>query len=94
MKFCIETDPKNSWYLGTRKFDPLKIDKSETIMYQGNGYLGIRACAEEKNLQEKRDMFVAGTFDSFDDEVTELPNLPDILNIKFEIDQKIFFFFF
>lgn len=90
MKFCIETDPKNSWYLGTRKFDPLKIDKSETIMYQGNGYLGIRACAEEKNLQERRDMFVAGTFDSFDDEVTELPNLPDILNIKFEIDQKIF----
>jgi Trehalose and maltose hydrolases (possible phosphorylases) len=59
-------------------------------MFQGNGYLGIRATAEERNLNERRNMFVAGTFDAFNDEVTELPNLPDLLNMGIQINQQIF----
>jgi len=55
-------------------------------MFQGNGYMGMRAVAEEQQLNEKRDMFVSGTFDAFPNEVTELPNLPDLLNMEIQID--------
>lgn len=86
MKFCVDTDEKNSWYIGTDNFDPMMINKIETLMFQGNGYFGIRAVSEEKQLHERRNMFVAGTFDKFPSEVTELPNLPDLLNMEFKID--------
>lgn len=90
MEYCVTTKNNDSWYIGTNDFDLFKADKTEAIMFQGNGYLGIRATAEERNLNERRDMFVAGTFDAFNDEVTELPNLPDLLNMEIIINQRAF----
>ncbi|MQS75959.1 glycoside hydrolase family 65 protein [Companilactobacillus halodurans] len=86
MKFCVDTDNKNSWYIGTNNFDAEMANKMETLMFQGNGYFGIRATSEERQLNERRNMFVSGTFDEFPSEVTELPNLPDLLNMEFKID--------
>lgn len=86
MEFCVDTDKKNSWYVGTKEFDSKLIHKFETVMFQGNGYFGMRGVSEEPELHEKRDMFVAGTFDTFPSEVTELPNLPDLLNMDIQID--------
>lgn len=86
MKFCVDTNKNNSWYIGTRDHGQSNINKYETLMFQGNGYFGIRAATEEHQLNEKRDMFVSGTFDAFPNEVTELPNLPDLLNMEIKID--------
>ncbi|MFH5810627.1 glycoside hydrolase family 65 protein [Companilactobacillus sp. FL22-1] len=86
MKFCINTDKKNSWRIATNNHDDETVNKIETLMFQGNGYLGIRAAEEESTLHERRNMFVSGTFDAFPGEVTELPNLPDILNIDLQVD--------
>lgn len=86
MKFCVDTDKKNSWYIGTDNFDTDMINKVESIMFQGNGYMGIRAVSEERQLNERRNMFISGTFDAFPSEVTELPNLPDLLNMEIRID--------
>lgn len=90
MKFCVDTNKNNSWYIGTRDYSQANINKFETLMFQGNGYFGIRAAAEEHQLNEKRDMFVSGTFDAFPNEVTELPNLPDLLNMEIKIDGQEF----
>jgi Trehalose and maltose hydrolases (possible phosphorylases) len=90
MKFCVDTNKNNSWYIGTRDYSQANINKFETLMFQGNGYFGIRAAAEEHQLNEKRDMFVSGTFDVFPNEVTELPNLPDLLNMEIKIDGQEF----
>jgi len=89
MDYCITTRKDNSWYIGTEQFNSKIADKTEAIMFQGNGYFGIRASAEERQLGEKRNMFVSGTFDAFSDEVTELPNLPDILNMEIKIDGQM-----
>ncbi|KRN98907.1 glycoside hydrolase family 65 central catalytic [Companilactobacillus kimchiensis] len=62
------------------------INKMETLMFQGNGYFGMRAAAEEHQLNERRNMFVSGTFDAFPSEVTELPSLPDLINMEIKID--------
>lgn len=86
MEFCVDTNKNNSWYVGTKNYDSKMINKIETIMFQGNGYVGMRGVTEEPQLNEKRDMFVSGTFDAFPSEVTELPNLPDLLNMVFQVD--------
>lgn len=86
MKFCVNTDKRNSWYIGVNDYNPKMINKLETLMFQGNGYMGMRAVSEERQLNERRNMFVSGTFDAFPSEVTELPNLPDILNMEIQID--------
>lgn len=88
MKFCVDTDKKNSWYIGTDNYDQFLLNKVESLMAQGNGYLGVRAVSEERQLNERRDMFIAGTFDKYPGEVTELPNLPDLINMEIVIDDQ------
>lgn len=89
MKFCVTTNNDNNWILETNQFVKNK-NRLESIMFQGNGYFGIRAASEEKQLNEKRDMFVSGTFDALPEEVTELPNLPDLLNMEIKVDGQSF----
>lgn len=48
----------------------------------GNGYLGLRSATEEQYRGETRDLLVAGSFDRFSEEVTELPNAADVTNIE------------
>lgn len=89
MLFGVETKPDNAWWIGSKVPDLGNLSKYESLMYQGNGYLGIRGSLEEHYLGEKRDMFVIGTFDKFRKEATELPNLPDLVNLEIRInDQK------
>jgi len=57
----------------------------------GNGYIGIRSATEERYLRETRGVFVAGTFNKFDEnEVTELPNAADMIAIELTIDGEPF----
>ena len=71
-----------NWIIEESDFDYQHLGKCESIFCQGNGYMGVRAALEEKYVGEQRNMFVAGTFNKFDEaEVTELPNLPDITNV-------------
>lgn len=61
--------------------------KCEAIFCTGNGYLGQRAALEERYVGQTRDLLVTGTFNRFaENEVTELPNLPDVTNLEFYVD--------
>lgn len=81
----------NEWIVMEDRFDNQALGKCEAIMCLGNGYIGLRSATEEKYLKEKRDYFVAGTFNKFDEEeVTELPNAADILAMEFYIDGEYF----
>lgn len=81
----------HEWIVMEDRFDNQALGKCEAIMCLGNGYIGLRSATEEKYLREKRDYFVAGTFNKFDeDEVTELPNAADILAMEFYIDGEYF----
>lgn len=75
------------WMIRETDFFPEHLGKCEAIFCQGNGYLGQRAALEEAYVGEKRNLFVTGTFDKFDEsEVTELPNLPDMTNMEIFIN--------
>lgn len=75
------------WIVAENTFDPEHLGKCESIMCQGNGYLCLRNATDEFNPGEQRDLFVAGTFNKFDDnEVTELPNAADISRLDLRLD--------
>ncbi|WP_027108712.1 glycoside hydrolase family 65 protein [Lacticigenium naphthae] len=80
----------DSWSIGENYFNKEWLGKYETILAQGNGYMGIRAATEENYIGETRDTFVAGTFNKFDEkEVTELPNVPDFIQMQLRVNGEL-----
>ncbi|MCL2820814.1 MAG: glycoside hydrolase family 65 protein [Oscillospiraceae bacterium] len=54
--------------------------KCEAVLSLGNGYMGVRSSLEENYTGQTRGLFVAGTFNRFDEaEVSELPNAADMI---------------
>lgn len=79
------------WIIAEDSFNPETLGKCEAIMSLGNGYLGLRSATEEHYLHETRGMFIAGTFNKFDEnEVTELPNAADLTAVDLFIDGERF----
>lgn len=75
------------WVIAENAFDPRFLAKFETIMCQGNGYLGLRAATEEAYPGERRNLLIAGTFNRFTHrEVTELPNAADMVQLDISLN--------
>ncbi|MFW5981473.1 MAG: glycoside hydrolase family 65 protein, partial [bacterium] len=70
-----------NWVIAETSFNTANIPKFESIFSLGNGYLGLRAAVEEHYKEEVRGLYLAGLFDRFPGEVTELPNLPDWIGL-------------
>lgn len=87
MKPSININKQSEWLIEESYFNQQWLGKYESIMCQGNGYMGIRGTTEEPYLGETRNTFVAGTFNKFDEnEVTELPNVPDLIQLTIKIN--------
>lgn len=83
------TEELDNWVFSEVRFDPLALGKCEAIMSLGNGYMGLRSATEESYIGEKRNLFVNGTFNKFDEfEVSELPNAADLTKLDIRIDGK------
>ena len=68
-----------NWLVTEREFRPEFCRKYESIMCQGNGYMGVRAATEEDYEKTVRYALVAGTFDKMERKnTTELPNGADV----------------
>jgi hypothetical glycosyl hydrolase len=73
------------------KFSSHTLNKFATLMAAGNGYLGLRACHEEAYTDQTRGLYLAGFYHrSSAMETTELVNLPDVLQMRIELDGDIF----
>lgn len=84
---CMDYSKAQEWILGEKEFNSKYLGKCEAVMCQGNGYMGLRSATEEHYFGEKRDFFVAGTFNKFDEnEVTELPNAADMIAMDMEFN--------
>ena len=90
MRYDLGKDGSENWLIGEDVFAAHHQGKAEALLCQGNGYLGQRAALEEAYAGQTRDLLVAGTFDRFQDEVTELPNLPDLTNLELFLDGERF----
>ncbi|CQR54097.1 glycoside hydrolase family 65 protein [Paenibacillus riograndensis] len=84
-------DGASGWVVTEERFSNLALAKCEAVMALGNGYMGLRSAAEESYVGEKRNLFVNGTFNRFDElEVSELPNAADVTRMDIRIDGKCF----
>ncbi|HHO0100144.1 TPA: glycoside hydrolase family 65 protein [Clostridioides difficile] len=90
MKYDSGQGEYKNWIVSEIDFKPKFLGKCESIMCLGNGYLGLRSVTEEKYVGESRGMFVAGTFNKFENEVTELPNVADLTEIGIYINGERF----
>ena len=80
-----------NWIVEETYFNDRYQGKCESIMSLGNGYMGLRSSSEEPYIGQTRGLFVAGTYNKFDDkEVTELPNAADITEMVFDINGEQF----
>ena len=81
----------SGWIVNVKSFLPDYLAKTESVFCQGNGRLGLRAVTEESYCGMVRNMFVNGTFNRFsENEVTELPNLPDMTAFEIYINGHSF----
>lgn len=81
----------DDWILREDSFDAAHLGKTEAVMSLGNGYLGLRSAAEERYLNETRDLLINGTFNKCDPTaVTELPNAADMTAIELWINGERF----
>jgi len=91
LKYNLGIEENTNWVVSETSFNSDYLGKVEAIFALGNGYLGIRSATEEQYLGEVRNLFVAGTFNKFDDfEVTELPNAADILQLNITLNNERF----
>lgn len=87
----VYTCTKDQWSIIENEFHPDFLGKSEVIMALGNGYMTVRSCTEENYLKQTRNTFIAGTFNKANsEEVTELPNLPDVIEMEIIINGRRF----
>ncbi|MBU4562972.1 glycoside hydrolase family 65 protein, partial [bacterium] len=90
IKYDMGKNKYKNWIVGETDFKPEYPGKFETIFNLGNGYMGARAATEETYQEETRGCYIAGVFDKFPGEVTELANVPDWLNVELKLDGEKF----
>lgn len=81
-------DPRGQhWTICETLPDPERLGRIESLFHLANGFMEVRCATEERHLGEQRGHFVAGTFNRFSPaDVSELPNLPDLLNLEIRLD--------
>ena len=85
------TQAPQGWTVTEDVFHPGHTGKCESIFAQGNGYLNLRCALEEAYIATCRGAFVTGTFNkALPEEVTELPNLPDMTAMELKINAERF----
>ncbi len=90
IRYDLGMNEEKNFIVTEDQFDQDHLGKCEAIMVLGNGYMGIRSATEESYTNEKRDTFVAGIFNRFDEnEVTELANIADVIQMTIVIDGEV-----
>ncbi|MGX1900071.1 putative glycosyl hydrolase [Thermolongibacillus altinsuensis] len=91
LRYDLGTGEYKNWIVSEVEFNPHHLGKCESIMALGNGYMGLRSSTEESYLGQVRNLFIAGTFNQFDEyEVTELPNAADVVELDIWINGEKF----
>jgi len=68
----LRYDMESAWSVFEDSFNKDYQGKYEAVLCLGNGYMGVRSALEENYTGQVRNMFVAGTYNRFDEnEVTE-----------------------
>ena len=79
-----------AWRVVEPSFRPQRQHHRETILTQGNGYLGTRGSLEERFPDDRQGTFIHGMWDDLEIGVTELVNAPDWTAVEVWINGQRF----
>lgn len=89
LRYDTGTGSLQDWILAEETFCAENVRKYESIMCQGNGYMGVRAAAEERYKGTERGTLVAGTFDLAEGgNSPELPASADVTAARVTADGR------
>ena len=74
------------WILIESEIETEKINVNETLFTLGNGFLGSRGVLEEGTEKSYAGTYLAGIYDSLNEEPAEIVNCPNPLKIEITID--------
>jgi len=74
------------WLIVEKSFDPSLQNVRETQYTLGNGYLGMRGIYEEIPYDSLVGTYIAGVYDAYMSQVTELVNAPNPIDFKIMSD--------
>lgn len=79
MYYYKPIEEANELWLSEETYDWKYLNKTESVFTTENGYMGIRASLDFKGLKSNPGMFLSGVYArTFEEEVTELVNCPDV----------------
>ncbi|MCP8617874.1 glycoside hydrolase family 65 protein [Salirhabdus salicampi] len=91
LSYNLGSGENRNWVIAETEFNSSLLGKCETIMALGNGYMGVRSSTEESYVKQTRNLFVAGTFNRFDQtEPSELPNTADVTALEINLNGEQF----
>lgn len=75
---------QNNWIIRQTKFDESEADYSDSIFFQGNGYVGARGFQDECITCEdyKRTTFINGVFEYIKTNITDMVNTPNFFSME------------
>lgn len=90
MEYSFKRDGYENWLLVEDVYQEDYLGKTESVFTLGNGYLAVRSSNEEKSINKVRNMFLSGVFNkAAEEEVSELANLPDLVEMIIKVDGKM-----
>lgn len=91
LQYDAGVETNENWIVYENEFNAQLLGKCETIMALGNGYMGLRSSMEESYPKQTRNLFVAGTYNHFDQyEPVELPNAADVVEHEILFNGEMF----
>lgn len=76
------------WIFTRKEFNPDHIGLNETLFSIGNGYIGARGVLSESPEESYPGTYIAGVYNSMNNEPAEIVNCPNPFRIEIEIEGK------
>lgn len=75
---------------GISTHSPETSDFSESIFFQGNGYMGARgfSCEDQSHRPHQKGLYMAGVFDQLKPGITDMVNTPNFLGLTVKVGDQ------
>jgi len=79
----IEKKDREAWIIRQTKFDASEADFYDSVLFQGNGYIGVRGFQDEYNTCEDylRTTFMNGVFEYIKKDISDMVNTPNFFSM-------------
>lgn len=88
----MQSDFSSNWIIKQTTYEPDRESFFESIFCLGNGYMGVRGFAEDRQSRNSYELytFIAGIFDYIKPGITDMVSTPNFLHTRLVINGELF----